>query len=144
MKIFIGICIAHFVEHLAQIYELYVLGWSRPLCLGFLGLWQPALMHSEWLHYGYALFMLIGLYQLQRQVKTRWWVTTIYLQQFHHLEHLLLLIQALGGVAMANRTSIGGAFFPRLELHFFYNLVVMIPMMIALTKNRNFTNGVSI
>jgi hypothetical protein len=143
MKYFVGICIAHFAEHLGQIIELYVLGWSRPDCLGLLGLWQPWLMRSEWLHYLYALFMLIGLYLLKRQVKSRWWTTTIYLQQFHHLEHLLLLRHALIGVAMVNRTSIGGAFFPRLELHFFYNLVVMIPMMIALWKINIKVFGVS-
>lgn len=119
MKLFINICIAHFAEHLAQLFQLYVLGWSRANCLGILGLWQPALMHSEWLHYGYALFMLIGLYLLRCQVKSRWWTTTIYLQQFHHLEHLLLLIQALLGITMPNRTSIGVYFFPDSNYIFF-------------------------
>jgi hypothetical protein len=64
MRLFIAICIAHFAEHFAQIIQLYVLDWSRPDCLGVLGLWQPWLIRSEWLHYLYALFMLIGLYLL--------------------------------------------------------------------------------
>jgi len=132
MRLFLTLVLVHFSEHIAQLIQLYVLNWSRPDCLGLLGLWMPWLMRSEWLHYGYALFMLIGLYVFK--VNNAWWRRTIYLQQFHHFEHLLLLIQALFGVAMVDRTSIGGLFFPRLELHFFYNFIVMMPMAIALTK----------
>ena len=95
MNFFSAIVAFHFAEHIAQLIELYVLGWERMNCLGLLGLWQPALMRSEWLHYLYALAMLIGLYYFRPHVKNRWWTTTIYLQQFHHFEHLLLLLLRL-------------------------------------------------
>ena len=137
MKLFIKICMAHFAEHLAQLFELYVLGWSRMNCLGILGLWQPAIFRSEWLHYLYALAMLVGLYCLTKVANNSWWQRTINLQHYHHLEHLILLTQAILGF---KATGIGGLWFPRIELHFFYNAVVMIAMLISL-DNRH---GVSI
>lgn len=133
MKFFGAIVAFHFAEHIAQLFELYVLGWQRMNCLGLLGLWQPQLMRSEWLHYLYAIFMLVGLYYFRTSVKNQWWTTTIYLQQFHHFEHFLLLLQAMFGF---KATGIGGLWFPRIELHFFYNLVVMIPMILSLSKFR--------
>jgi hypothetical protein len=129
------------MEHLAQLFELFILDWNRPDCLGLLGLWQPGLMRSEWLHYLYALAMLIGLYWLRTQVNNHWWTRTIYLQHYHHIEHLLLLTQAMLGF---KANGIGGIWFPRIELHFFYNLVVMIPMMLALSDNRKKIKGVSV
>jgi hypothetical protein len=141
MRVFLFVVIAHFVEHLAQLFELFIFGWDRPDCLGFLGLWQPGLMRSEWLHYLYALSMLIGLYWLRKQVNNHWWTRTIHLQHYHHIEHLLLLVQAMLGL---KATGIGGIWFPRIELHFFYNLVVMIPMMLAHFDNRKKLKGVSV
>lgn len=137
MKILYLVVIFHFLEHVAQMFELYFLHWSRPDCLGLLGLWQPWLMRSEWLHYGFALYMLLALcYFIDRANNKVWWMRAIYLQHYHHLEHVLLLAQALSGVAMVNRISIGGLFFPRLELHFFYNLMVLIPMSLGIqSKN---------
>jgi hypothetical protein len=38
----------HFSEHLVQIWQLWVLGWPRPQCMGLLGLAYPWLMRSEW------------------------------------------------------------------------------------------------
>jgi hypothetical protein len=60
MQIFMIVVALHFSEHLVQIWQLWVLGWPRPQCMGLLGLAYPWLMRSEWLHYGHALFMLIG------------------------------------------------------------------------------------
>lgn len=125
----------HFAEHLAQMFELYVLHLPRRSSLGLLGLWQPNLVHSEWLHYGHALYMLLGMYYFRPKTNSKiWWKRAIALQQFHHFEHLLLLAQAMAGVAMGARTSIGGLFFARIELHFFYNLMVLVPMILGLWK----------
>jgi hypothetical protein len=138
MRVFIAICIAHFAEHFAQMYQLFILRLDRPLCLGLLGLWQPALIRSEWLHYLYAVAMLIGLYYWRSEFDQVWSQRTINLQHYHHAEHLLLLTQAMLGF---KATGIGGLWFPRIELHFFYNAVVMISMLWALV-NKN-KHGVS-
>jgi hypothetical protein len=61
------------------------------------------------------------------------------LQFYHHFEHALLLGQAIIGQNLWDspvRTSIGQIWFPRLELHLFYNLMVLIPMMIAMYYHR--------
>jgi hypothetical protein len=137
MKIFLSIVIFHFVEHVTQLIELYVLHWPRPDCLGILGVLYPWLMRSELLHLAYALYMLWGLYYFQ--VNNHWWKTAIYLQSYHLIEHVLLMTQLLMGY---KPTGIGGIWFPRIELHFVYNLMVLIPMLIAIKPPNNY-RGVS-
>jgi hypothetical protein len=53
-----------------------------------------------------------------------WKVRAIAILQDRHLEHFLLLSQALLGL---NLTGIGGLWSPRIELHFVDNLMVLIP-----------------
>jgi hypothetical protein len=56
------------------------------------------------------------------------------IQFWHHIEHLLLLIQAQTGTFFFGRTvptSVAQVFFPRVELHLFYNSIVFIPMVVA-------------
>lgn len=148
MKLFMAIVVLHFVEHIAQLVELYVLKMPRTDSLGLLGAFYPYLMHSEWLHYLHALFMLAGLYYFRNDATSfSWWRTTLTLQQYHHLEHLILLIQALVGINLFNGTkptSIGQIWFPRLELHFAYNLMVLIPMLMAFYPKRSKTIGDSL
>lgn len=138
LQVFMVIVLAHWVEHIFQAIQIFVLGWPRPQALGALGLVFPWLVQSEWLHYIYALLMLIGLYFLRPAFVGRarlWWNIALVIQIWHHFEHALLLIQALTkhnlfGAAVP--TSVLQLFFPRVELHLFYNTVVFIPMVIAL------------
>jgi len=134
---FMVVVLAHWVEHLAQAYQIWVLGWSRPKAKGALGLAFPWLVSSEWLHYGYALVMLVGLFLLRPGFVGRartWWTAALAIQFWHHIEHLLLLVQAQSGHFLFGRsapTSIAQLFFQRVELHLFYNSIVFIPMVIA-------------
>jgi hypothetical protein len=66
LNIFTFIVLAHWAEHLAQAYQIYVLGWSRPRAGGFLGLFFPWLVSSEVLHYAYAIVMLVGIWTLRK------------------------------------------------------------------------------
>lgn len=130
MIIFLLITFAHFAEHLVQMAQLYVLKKARNQSLGLIGSIFPALMKSELLHFFYALIMLIGLYYLGKKYKLgKWWRLSCQLQSYHFIEHLILLIQA---IFRFQKTGIGGLIFPRIELHFFYNLMVLIPMLIGL------------
>ena len=142
LNIFLLIIYLHLFEHIAQMFQLYVLHWNRPECLGLVGLVWPYLIHSEYLHYGHALFMFIGIYYLTKYMYNRhslWWMKlALILAFYHHFEHLLLLIQSITHIYFFNKTvptSLGQLFIPRIELHFFYNLLVGIPLMIALNKN---------
>lgn len=142
LLVFLVIVLAHWGEHLLQAFQVYVLHWPRADAGGALGLVIPALVHSELLHYGYALVMLAGLFMLRPGFTGRsrtWWTVALWIQVWHHLEHLLLLGQAvsgtnlLGGPAPASLLQL---VIPRVELHLFYNAVVFAPMVIAMVLHR--------
>ena len=132
------IVLLHWVEHLVQAYQAFVLHWPRPMSMGLLSMYYPWLMKTEVLHYGFALVMLIGLWVLRKGFTGRshpWWMVAFWIQFWHHIEHGLLFYQALthhyffGGTVP---TSIGQIWIPRIELHLFYNVIVFTPMVIAM------------
>ena len=137
LQIFMAIVLAHWGEHLVQAYQIWVLGWPRPKANGILGLWYPWLIQSEVLHYGYAVIMLTGLWVLRKGFTGRartWWTVALVIQFWHHIEHFLLISQATLHHNLAGKPvpfSVLQFFFPRVELHLFYNSVVFIPMVIA-------------
>jgi hypothetical protein len=138
LQLFMVVVLAHWAEHLFQAAQVYVLGWDRPHAGGALGCLFPWLVTSEWLHYGYAIVMLIGLILLRPGfvgLALTWWTIALSIQVWHHFEHLLLLGQALTGHPLFGAkvpTSVLQLLFPRMELHLFYNAVVFIPMMLAI------------
>jgi len=134
---FMFIVLAHWAEHLVQAYQIYVMHWPRPKANGILGLFYPWLIKSETLHYGYALVMLIGLWTLRKGftgVSHTWWMIAFWIQFWHHIEHFLLIYQATTHHNFWERPvpcSVLQLFFPRVELHLFYNTIVFIPMVIG-------------
>jgi hypothetical protein len=137
LNTFMVVTLLHWAEHLAQAYQIWALGWARPKAGGALGLAFPSLVKSEWLHYGYAIVMLAFLAVLLPGFRGRartWWAIALGIQFWHHIEHLLLLIQAQTGTTFfgaAVPTSIAQLLFARVELHLFYNSVVFLPMLVA-------------
>lgn len=133
-----AIVLAHWGEHLAQAFQIYVLGWPLPEARGILGLWIPWLVSSEALHYLYALVMLIGFWILRTGFTGRsytWWMIAFWIQFWHHIEHALLQGQAILGTHLFGSPvplSIAQLVIPRVELHLFYNTAVTIPMVIAM------------
>jgi hypothetical protein len=138
LNVFMVIVLAHWAEHLAQAFQIYVLGRSTAASRGVLGQFFPWLVTSEWLHYGYALVMLVFLFALRPGFVGRskaWWTTALVIQFWHHIEHLLLFVQAqftgpFFGKAVP--TSIAQLVIPRVELHLLYNTIVFIPMIVAM------------
>jgi len=97
----------HWAEHLVQAYQVYVLKWPLHQARGVLGQAFPWLVHSEVLHYGYALIMLVGIWTLLPGFVGRsrtWWVAALVIQFWHHIEHALLQGQVIAG-----RTLFGAA-----------------------------------
>ncbi|WP_213451359.1 hypothetical protein [Rhizomonospora bruguierae] len=135
---FLVVVLAHWAEHLVQAYQIWVMGWPRPAARGLLGQVFPWLVSSEWLHYGYALVMMVMLFLLRPGFTGRartWWTVAAAIQFWHHIEHLLLLVQAQSGHNLFGRpvpTSVAQLVFERVELHLFYNSVVFIPMVIGM------------
>jgi hypothetical protein len=138
LMVFMAVVVAHWAEHLAQAFQIYVLSWPRPEAGGVLGLAFPVLVTSEWLHYGYAIVMLVALVMLRHGFAGRsrtWWNIAMWIQVWHHFEHLLLLLQAVTGAHLMGKpvpTSIAQLVFARVELHLFYNAIVFVPMVVAM------------
>lgn len=140
LHLFTIVVLAHWAEHLAQAVQIYVFGWPRPQAGGVLGLWFPFLVSSEILHYGYAIFMLVGLWMLRKGftgVSRKWWTVALVIQFWHHIEHLLLQAQAILQHNLAGSpvpVSVLQIVFPknRVEIHLFYNAIVFIPMIIGM------------
>ncbi|MFC4057215.1 hypothetical protein ACFOWE_02850 [Planomonospora corallina] len=142
LGVFLVIVLAHWAEHLAQAAQVYLLDWPLAEARGVLGLPFPWLVTSEWMHYGYALVMLVGFVLLRQGFTGRsrtWWNIALGVQVWHHLEHLLLLAQSLSGLHLLGRpapTSILQLVLPRMELHLFYNAIVFAPMVVAMLIHR--------
>jgi hypothetical protein len=138
LYIFLFITIAHWGEHLIQAFQIWGLGWERPEARGVLGLIFPWLVKSEALHYGYAIVMLTGLLLLRPGFAGRartWWNIALGIQFWHHIEHALLLGQAIAGANLFGKpvpTSIAQLAVMRVELHLLYNAIVFVPMVIAM------------
>ena len=138
LQLFMVIVLAHWAEHLAQAFQIYVLGWPLPEARGVLGYWYPWLVKSESLHYGYAIVMLIGLWTLRKGfhgLSRQWWTAALVIQFWHHIEHGLLLGQAVAGQNFFGSPvplSIAQMWIPRVELHLFYNTIVFIPMVVGM------------
>jgi hypothetical protein len=138
LNVFLVVVVAHWAEHLVQAYQIWVLGRPRPQARGILGQLYPWLVSSEWLHYGYAIVMLVFLFLLRPAFAGRartWWTVALAIQFWHHIEHLMLLIQAQSGHNFFGKpvpTSLLQLVLPRVELHLFYNSIVFVPMVIAM------------
>ncbi len=133
-----AITVAHWAEHLLQAAQVWLLEHPRPEARGALGAVFPWLVGSEWLHYGYAVVMLVGLVMLLPAFSGRartWWTAAIVIQLWHHAEHALLLYQAQAGHNLFGEpvpTSVVQLVLPRMELHLVYNAIVTVPMMVAM------------
>lgn len=138
LRIYVFIVLAHWAEHLVQAFQIFVLHWPRPESNGVLGYFFPWLVTSESLHYIYALVMLIGLFALRKGFVGRgllWWNISLWIQFWHHIEHFILQTQVIVGKNIFGSpipVSILQLYFPRVELHMFYNTVVFVPMAIAM------------
>jgi hypothetical protein len=142
LKIFVVIMIAHWLEHIVQAYQVYAMGYDRHHAMGLLGQFYPWLVHTEWMHFGYAALTMLGLVILHDgfsgSARTGWNVALI-IQVWHLFEHTLLFVQAQGGFTLwgaKEPTSVLQLIWPRIELHLFYNSVVTVPIIIAMIASR--------
>ncbi|MBO4205903.1 hypothetical protein [Micromonospora echinofusca] len=138
LAVYMVIVVAHWGEHITQAVQIWGLGWTPAEARGVLGMPFPWLVQQEWMHYAYALVMLVGLVILRRGFvgsAATWWGISLAIQVWHHFEHLLLLIQSLTGYHLQGRpvpTSIVQFIVPRVELHLLYNALVFLPMVVAM------------
>jgi hypothetical protein len=137
---FAAVVVFHWVEHLVQAFQIWVLDYKKPEARGLLGAAFPWLIKSEWLHYGFAVVMLVGLALLLPGFSGRaraFWLVAFGIQVWHFIEHQILFVQAQAHhnwwhskvpVSVLQHYWFPGS---RPELHLFYNALVTIPMIIG-------------
>jgi hypothetical protein len=136
--IYLVVVVIHWIEHLFQAAQIWILNMPRPQALGALGYVFPWLVQSEVMHFGYALFMFVGLVLLRpgfRGTAKLLWTVSLGIQGWHLIEHSLLQLQAITGQNLFGSPvpiSIVQQFVPRPELHLVYNLAVFVPMVVAM------------
>lgn len=136
--IYLLIVTLHWIEHLVQAAQIWIFEMPRPEALGALGYVFPWLVKSEVMHFTYAVLMFIGLVILRPGFRGKargWWTASMVIQGWHLVEHTLLQAQAIAGQNMFGSpvpTSLLQPLIPRPELHLLYNLVVFIPMVVAM------------
>jgi hypothetical protein len=135
--IFMLIIVAHWLEHVLQIFQIYALGWAPASAGGLLGVIFPKLIETESLHFVYDFIQWAGIALLWGGFRGRAhsiWTISVVAQSWHFFEHVLLMGQVVTGYYLfgaAHQISILQIWFPRPELHFIYNLIVFVPMVIA-------------
>jgi hypothetical protein len=134
-----AVVLVHWVEHIAQVVQIWLLHYKKPDAHGLIGAQWPWLVTSETLHYVFAALMLLGLAILLPAFHGRarlFWIIALAIQTWHFIEHQILLIQAQTHPWFGAKvpTSVLQQFWPmsRPELHLVYNTLVTIPMIVAI------------
>ncbi len=137
VQVLVVIALGHWLEHVVQAFQVFALGWPRPEARGVLGDVWPWLADSEWPHFILNGVLLVGLVLLLpgfRGVAREWWTAALGIQVWNFFEHTLLLGQKLSGLFLFGKgqpTSVLQLLVPPMELHLFYDGVVMAPVLAA-------------
>jgi len=150
MRIFLVLLAAHWLEHLFQAYQVYVLYLHRECALGFLGMKYPWLIRTEALHFVFALLTVVGFFWVSDWgfwdgKSIRFWRYGYRWSIWHLFEHTLLFAQALTHHNLFGRPapiSILQLIFPRIELHLFYNSIITVYVLMALLQDYLFKRDV--
>jgi hypothetical protein len=125
---------AHFLEHVAQMVQLHTLNLTGAAARGVFGA-----LDIEWVHFVWNVWVLVAAAVLlvRFRLNTWLWFTALF-AGWHGLEHTYILwIYLTTGVAgTPGLLSLGGAVrgglpLQRPDLHFIYNLIETVPLLIA-------------
>lgn len=124
----------HFIEHVAQMTQIHVLGLRGLDARGVFGA-----LDIEWVHFTWNTWVIIAaLLLLYRFRANPWlWLTAI-IAAWHEIEHIFIMSVYLatakaGTPGLLSKGGLIGGGFPlvRPDLHFFYNLIETTPLVIA-------------
>jgi hypothetical protein len=124
----------HFLEHVAQMIQLHLLGLTGAGARGVFGA-----LDIEWVHFIWNTWVIAAvLTLLWRYRANRWlWLTAV-LSGWHELEHLWIFsvylttgVSGTPGLLSQGGALGGGLPIARADLHFFYNLVETLPLALA-------------
>jgi hypothetical protein len=124
----------HFLEHLAQMTQIHVQDKSGPQARGVFGV-----LDIEWVHFLWNAWVLVAVLLLLRPfARNPWLWLTLVFAAWHQLEHTFMMWVYLdtgkagdpGLLAEGGRLN-GGLPLSRPDLHFLYNLVEIVLLLIA-------------
>jgi hypothetical protein len=125
---------AHFVEHLAQMIQLHLLGLSGQQASGIFGM-----LNLEWVHFIWNTWVLLFVLLLLYFFRTNPWLwVLLVVSAWHELEHVYIMAVLLrtGHAGTPGLLAQGGALWGglpiiRADLHFLYNLAEEALLLIA-------------
>jgi hypothetical protein len=124
----------HFLEHVAQMVQLHTLHLTGTAARGVFGA-----LDIEWVHFLWNLWVLVAAAVLLVRFRDNPWLWfTALFAAWHGLEHTYILWVYLttGVIGTPGWLSLGGAVrgglpLQRADLHFIYNLIETVPLLIA-------------
>lgn len=124
----------HFLEHVAQMVQIHLLGLTGADARGIFGT-----LDVEWVHFLWNTWVLLAIVVLlSRFGGNRWLWLTFVLSLWHEVEHgyifwtyLTTGLSGTPGLLAQGGALHGGLPLSRPDLHFLYNLIETLPLMIA-------------
>ncbi|OLC31093.1 MAG: hypothetical protein AUH31_03325 [Armatimonadetes bacterium 13_1_40CM_64_14] len=125
----------HLFEHVAQVTQIHVFHLAGASARGIFGT-----LDLEWVHFIWNSWVLLAVLLLLPRFRINPWLwATLGLSVWHEIEHLVVFFVYLttgksGTPGLLARGGLigGGLPIPRPDLHFFYNLVETVPLVIGL------------
>jgi hypothetical protein len=126
--------LGHFGEHLGQMAQIHLQGAAPPAAHGAVGA-----LDIEWVHFLWNAWVLLGVAILMNHFRTnRWLWATAVIGAWHFAEHVVIMIAFWNtgkpgdpGLLAKGGDIGGGLSIIRPDLHFFYNLLMTVPLMAA-------------
>src|SRR5579859_1963746 len=124
----------HFLEHVAQMIQIHVLGLAGADARGIFGT-----LDIEWVHFLWNTWvLLVVLVLLGRFRANRWLWVALLLCGWHEVEHVAIFrvylmtgVSGTPGILSQGGALAGGLPVSRPDLHFFYNLIETIPLVVG-------------
>lgn len=127
---------AHLFEHIAQIVQIHVLHLVGASAQGIIGQ-----LNIEWVHFTWNTLVLVALLALLSVPHLRtnpWLIAVTPLATWHFVEHSVMIatyiqtgISGTPGLLSSGGLLFGGLPIARPDLHFLYNLVETVPLLVA-------------
>lgn len=125
---------AHLFEHIAQMVQIHLLHLTGPAAQGIVGQ-----LNIEWVHFTWNALVLIALLVLVPRFPTNPWLIAVTpLAGWHFVEHAVIVatyvqtgVSGTPGLLSSGGLLFGGLPIARPDLHFLYNFVETIPLLVA-------------
>jgi hypothetical protein len=125
---------AHLFEHIAQMIQIHLLHLTGPAAQGIVGQ-----LNIEWVHFTWNALVLITLLALVPHFPTNPWLIAVApLAGWHFVEHAVMItaylqtgVSGTPGLLSSGGLLFGGLPIARPDLHFLYNFVETVPLLVA-------------